>query len=96
MSRFGDTFANTGAVSILNNLEETKDLNIGTKTLMASFSASLFRILSTPIDTCKTILQVEGKSGLKNLNTKVINSGDMPKGLSVLWHGALGSHQQHL
>ena len=90
-SRFGDTFANTGTLSILNNLEETKDLNIGTKTLMASFSASLFRVLSTPIDTCKTILQVEGKSGLKNLNTKIINSGGIPKGLPVLWHGALGS-----
>ena len=67
-SRFGDNFANSGTMALLNSNEPTKDLNVGTKTLLASSTASLFRIISTPIDTCKTILQVEGKSGLKKLD----------------------------
>ena len=74
-SRFGDTFANTGTLTLLNSMEETKDLNIGTKTLIASFSASLFRIISTPIDTCKTILQVEGKGGIEKLHNKFKKHG---------------------
>lgn len=90
-SRFGDTFANTGTLTLLNSLESTKDLNVGTKTLLASTSAALFRIISTPLDTCKTILQVEGKKGLTKLNQKVKASGGIPRGIPVMWHGALGS-----
>ena len=72
-------------------MENTRDLNIGTKTLLASSSAAMFRIISTPIDTCKTILQVEGKQGLRKLNTKFQNSGGIPRGLPVFWYGAMGS-----
>ena len=90
-SRFGDTFANNGTLALLNSMENTKDLNIGTKTLLASSSAAMFRIISTPADTCKTILQVEGKQGLRKLNTKFQNSGGIPRGLPVFWYGAMGS-----
>ena len=34
-SRFGDTFANNGTLTLLDSLEQTKDLNVGTKTLLA-------------------------------------------------------------
>ena len=90
-SRFGDTFANTGAIALLDSFDQTKDLNVGSKTLLASASASLFRIISTPIDTCKTILQVEGKQGLTKLHQKFQNSGGIPRGLPIFWYGALGS-----
>ena len=90
-SRFGDTFANNGTLTLLNSMESTKDLNIGTKTFLASSSAAAFRIISTPLDTCKTILQVEGKQGLKKLHAKFQNSGGIPRGLPVFWYGALGS-----
>jgi len=90
-SRFGDTFANTGTLTLLNSLESTKDLNVGTKTLLASASAAIFRVISTPLDTCKTILQVEGKQGLTKLKQKVRASGGFPRGIPVMWHGALGS-----
>ena len=90
-SRFGDTFANNGTLTLLNSMESTKDLNIGTKTLLASASAASFRIISTPLDTCKTILQVEGKQGLKSLRSKFQNAGGVPRGLPVFWYGALGS-----
>ncbi len=90
-SRFGDTFANSGTIALLNSLDSTRDMNIGTKTLLASSAASLFRIISTPLDTCKTTLQVEGKSGLKKVQTKFRNAGGIPRGLPVLWYGAMGS-----
>ena len=66
--------------------EQTKDLNIGTKTLLASASASLFRVISTPLDTCKTILQVEGKQGLQILKNNIQKTG--PR---VLFHGTFAS-----
>lgn len=90
-SRFGDTFINTGTLTFLNSMEETKNLNTGTKTLVSSLCASMFRVISTPIDTCKTILQVEGKSGLTKLTNKFKHAGGVPRGLPVFWHGALGS-----
>ena len=76
--RFNDiveTTANSGTIAFLNSVESTRDLNVGTKTLLASSAASLFRVISTPLDTCKTTLQVEGKSGLKKIGTKFRNAG---------------------
>ena len=90
-SRFGDTFANSGTIALLNSVESTKDLNVGTKTLLASSAASFFRVISTPLDTCKTTLQVEGKSGLKKIGAKFKNAGGFPRGIPVLWYGAMGS-----
>ena len=90
-SRFGDTFANSGTITLLNSLDSTKDLNVGTKTFLASSTASLFRVISTPLDTCKTTLQVEGKEGLKKIGMKYRNSGGFPRGVPILWYGALGS-----
>jgi hypothetical protein len=53
MSRFGDTAANTGVLTLLDNLESTRDLNVGFKTIAASASAALFRIFLMPVDTVK-------------------------------------------
>jgi len=61
LSRFGDTAANTGVLTLLNSLEMTKDMNIGFKTVAASTAAALFRIVIMPIDTVKTTMQVTGK-----------------------------------
>jgi len=60
LSRFGDTAANTGMLTLMNSLESTKDLNVGLKTVSASAAAALFRIFLMPIDTCKTTMQVTG------------------------------------
>ena len=86
LSRFGDTAANAGVIAYLDSYDTTKNLPIAAKTGVASISAGLFRIFLMPIDTCKTIMQVEGKSGLSVLKTKVVKSGP-----SSLYHGALGS-----
>lgn len=61
LSRFGDTAANTGVLTLLNNLEQTKDMNIGMKSGCASAAAATFRIVIMPIDTVKTTMQVTGK-----------------------------------
>jgi hypothetical protein len=68
ISRFGDTFSNKLVLEYLNSQEQTKDLSVAIKTLSASTMASLFRIMLTPIDTVKTVLQVEGKQGIKFLS----------------------------
>lgn len=61
LSRFGDTAANTGVLTLLDNLDATKDMNVGLKTVAASASAACFRIFLMPVDTVKTTMQVTGK-----------------------------------
>jgi len=61
LSRFGDTAANTGVMTLMDNLETTRNLNVGFKTAAASASAALFRIFLMPVDTVKTTMQVTGK-----------------------------------
>lgn len=82
LSRFGDTAANTGALALLEDV----DIPVPIKTLAASLSAGLFRIALMPIDTVKTIMQVEGKNGLPALANKLKLGGP-----SVLFHGALAA-----
>eukprot|EP01128_Nolandella_sp_AFSM9_P010139 TRINITY_DN6964_c0_g1_i1.p1 TRINITY_DN6964_c0_g1~~TRINITY_DN6964_c0_g1_i1.p1 ORF type:complete len:329 (-),score=83.77 TRINITY_DN6964_c0_g1_i1:152-1003(-) len=86
LSRFGDTAAQAGAMSLLDSYESTKDLPIYIKTLAASFSAAMWRINLMPIDTTKTIMQVEGKDGFRLLRAKVKKSGP-----TALYQGALGA-----
>ena len=86
LSRFGDTAANVGIISYLNANEQTKDMHISLKTLVASGGAATWRIFLMPIDTIKTIMQVEGKSGINILKNKVKLNG-----IPTLYHGALGA-----
>jgi hypothetical protein len=53
MSRFGDTAANTGILTLLDNLDATRDVNVGVKTIAASAAAAIFRIFLMPVDTVK-------------------------------------------
>lgn len=84
LSRFGDTAANTGVLTLLNNLDSTRDLAVGFKTVAASASAAIFRIFLMPIDTVKTTMQVTGK--FSNVVSKIKTSGPL-----VLYHGSLAS-----
>lgn len=58
LSRFGDTAANAGTLSLLDSYELTSGLNVGLKTVVASAAAASFRIFLMPIDATKTIMQV--------------------------------------
>lgn len=86
LSRFGDTAANMGTLSLLGSYDSTKDLPIFVKTLLASMTAAAFRVLLMPIDTCKTILQVEGSQGWNILGRKVRTHGP-----SVMFYGSVAS-----
>jgi len=86
LSRFGDTAANAGSLALLESYESTKDLPIAAKTAVASTTAALFRILLVPIDTVKTIMQVEGSNGIPALKAKFKTNG-----IPVFYYGALAS-----
>lgn len=49
LSRFGDTAANTGMLTLMNSFDATKDLNVMYKTATASFAAATFRIFLMPV-----------------------------------------------
>lgn len=82
LSRFGDTAANNGVLAILDSYSLTQTLPMMVKTSFASATAGAFRILLMPIDTVKTMMQVEGGKGMITLKTKIQESG--PR---VLFHG---------
>lgn len=86
LSRFGDTAANAGMLSLLNSYESTKTLPITAKTFAASLSAASFRILLMPIDTVKTMMQVEGSQAFPIIRHKLVTTGP-----SILFNGALAS-----
>eukprot|EP00051_Salpingoeca_urceolata_P032858 m.17800 g.17800 ORF g.17800 m.17800 type:complete len:393 (-) comp5547_c0_seq2:106-1284(-) len=86
LSRFGDTAANAGVLALLDSYDTTRGLPTVAKTLMASGTAAMWRICLMPIDTTKTILQVEGANGFPALAKKIKTGG-----LGVLYHGALAS-----
>jgi len=86
LSRFGDTAANAGVLSLLDSHSNTRDLPVPLKTFFASGAAATWRICLMPIDALKTTLQVEGAKGVSVLAHK-LKVGGPP----VLWHGSLGA-----
>lgn len=86
LSRFGDTAANSGVLAFLDSYKSTEGLPVAVKTACASIGAGCWRIFLMPVDACKTMLQVEGKSGLQKLGSKIATGGP-----TVLYHGALAA-----
>ncbi len=56
------------------------------RTAIGSASAGIWRIFLMPIDTSKTVMQVEGADGLNKLRERIMESGPSP-----LYQGALAS-----
>ena len=83
LSRFGDTAANAGMLALLETVD---DIPVALKTFAASCAAALYRISITPIDTVKTLLQVQGPSGMA-----VLSEGVAKHGVLTMYEGALGS-----
>ncbi|GMI09547.1 hypothetical protein TrVE_jg10403 [Triparma verrucosa] len=84
LSRFGDTAANTGIMTMFDSYEWGRNLPSYVKTIGASASAAAFRIFLMPIDTCKTTMQVQGS--IAPVFAKVKTSGP-----TVLYHGSLAA-----
>jgi hypothetical protein len=71
VSRFGDTAANAGILALLESNPYMRELPSLLKTAVASLAAAAFRMILTPIDTVKTTLQTQGRSGIKILKARV-------------------------
>ena len=84
LSRFGDTAANTGIMTLMSSYDVTDNLPTAAKTVCASAAAAMFRIFLMPIDTCKTTMQVQGS--IAPVFAKVKASGP-----TVLYHGSLAA-----
>ncbi|KIK64133.1 hypothetical protein GYMLUDRAFT_71572 [Collybiopsis luxurians FD-317 M1] len=86
VSRFGDTAANVGILVLLESNSVMKTLPVLVKTVFASVTAALFRMILTPIDTIKTTLQTQGKPGWKILKRRI-----KLYGIGTLWYGAFAT-----
>lgn len=82
LSRFVSTAANDGVGELLKDL----DWGPGREVIVASFVVGFFRMMLMPIDTCKTVLQIEHRRGLARLLSKV-RAGKV----HVLYSGALAN-----
>lgn len=67
LSRFIATAANDGVGVLLQNM----NWGPGREVVVAAFVVGFFRIMLMPIDTCKTVMQIESKKGLAQLMAKV-------------------------
>jgi len=85
LSRFGDVAANDLIVGLSTTL--FPQIPVGITTFAASMSGASWRILITPIDTCKTILQTDGAKGWAALKDKVQQNS-----VVVLWSGWEGNY----
>lgn len=70
LSRFGMAAANEGALALCEVLPGP--VSVTFSTWIASLFAGMWRIMLTPLDTCKTVLQVEGSKGFHQLMRKVL------------------------
>lgn len=86
LSRFGDTATNVGVLALFDALPAAAGVPGPVRTFAASFSAGVFRIFCTPIDTAKTAMQVQGKEGLAQLTERIKTQGPAP-----LYQGAIAS-----
>ena len=86
LTRFGDTAANIGILAFLDSIPELQSMPLPLKTACGSICAGLWRIVLMPVDTSKTVMQVEGKEGLGNLVENVKENGVAP-----LYRGAIAS-----
>ena len=84
LTRFGDTAANVGVLTLLETIPETQALPLPAKTAVGSVVAGIWRILLMPIDASKTAMQVEGSAGLGTLY-KIARE----EGPGILYQGAV-------
>lgn len=86
LARFVSTAANDGVEALLAALDFTKEWGPGRTTFVASIVVGAWRMLLMPIDTCKTVLQVDSAEGFRQLMRRV-RAGKV----GVLYQGMLSS-----
>jgi hypothetical protein len=83
--RFGDTATNAGVLAFFDKMEMGW-CPTWLKTFFASSLVATWRTALLPVDTLKTIMQVEGKRGVPTLLAKWSHNGS-----TVLFHGGAAS-----
>mmetsp|Transcript_23465 Transcript_23465/g.42377 ORF Transcript_23465/g.42377 Transcript_23465/m.42377 type:complete len:296 (-) Transcript_23465:96-983(-) len=81
LSRFGDIFSNEVAREFL-----AESFPAWIVTMFASSMAASWRILISPADTIKTMMQVHGSEGITHLQNKISKLGP-----AALYQGAMGA-----
>jgi hypothetical protein len=87
LARFVSTAANDGVETLVASLEATRHWGPGRTTIVASIVVGIWRVILMPIDTCKTVLQVDSVEGFRNLMRKV-KAGK----IDVLYQGMCAIH----
>ena len=64
---------------------------VGVTTFLGSVSSAAWRVIITPVDTCKTILQTDGTKGWIMLKEKVSKGGPL-----ILWSGWEGNYMANV
>jgi len=82
ISRFGDTFTNELSLQIFNN----SNIPLYMQTGCASMMTGAWRVITLPLDTWKTSLQVHGNKGIDIVKYKIQNEG-----IRGLYNGSLAS-----
>lgn len=82
LSRFGDI----AGYSMISQYSESNPMPLPIQTALGSLWSGFWRFNLMPIDTCKTMLQVQGKNGLQEVKNKVNTHG-----VRSLYHGYLGT-----
>lgn len=93
LARFVSTASNDGVETLLSSFPSTQNWGPGRSTVIASIVVGVWRILLMPIDTCKTVLQVDSVDGFRGLMRKV-KAGK----IYVLYNGKLHPliHHQYI
>ena len=86
LSRFVATASNDGVLALLAGFSLTKRWSPAVTTVFASLTVGAFRMLIMPIDTCKTVLQVDSREGFRALMRRV-KAGK----IGALYQGALAT-----
>eukprot|EP00929_Paragymnodinium_shiwhaense_P013088 TRINITY_DN120948_c0_g1_i1.p1 TRINITY_DN120948_c0_g1~~TRINITY_DN120948_c0_g1_i1.p1 ORF type:complete len:305 (+),score=92.22 TRINITY_DN120948_c0_g1_i1:77-991(+) len=85
LSRFGDVAANDMVLGVMGKL--LPQVPVGAATFLGSMAGAAWRIVITPVDTVKTILQTDGQTGYNKLKAKISDGGVL-----VLWSGWEGNY----
>ena len=86
LARFVSTAANEGVQALVASFDMTRKFGPGLTTLLASVVVGLWRMLLMPIDTMKTVLQVDSGEGFHSL-MKRVRAGK----IGVLYEGAIAN-----
>mmetsp|Transcript_27031 Transcript_27031/g.50535 ORF Transcript_27031/g.50535 Transcript_27031/m.50535 type:complete len:332 (+) Transcript_27031:192-1187(+) len=88
LAKFFSVASNDLTLSLSNKYKRASPstVRIALFTALGGVISSLFRAMLMPIDTCKTVLQVDGADGFQRLKRKVLEGN-----LSVLYQGTLAT-----